>query len=76
MGMRPEIDISGLPLFYVNKIITTTMDDGNMMVVCGLQRGTEFTPLYATISPASIAAVRKGNVQVVDAAEMAGETSH
>jgi hypothetical protein len=28
VGMRPEIDISGLPLFYVNKIITTKMDDG------------------------------------------------
>lgn len=74
MATRPEVDISGLPLFYVNKIITTTMDDGNVMVVCGLKRGAEFMPLYATISPAAVA-IENGK-QYVEVAELAGETSH
>jgi hypothetical protein len=74
MGMRPEIDISGLPLFYVNKIITTKMDDGNIMVICGLKRGSEFTPLYATISPANVAA--ENGKHYVEVAELAAETAH
>jgi hypothetical protein len=74
MGMRSEVDISGLPLFYVNKIITTKMDDGNVMVICGIKRGTEFTPLYASISPAAVA-IENGR-HYVEAAELASETSH
>jgi hypothetical protein len=72
--MRPEVDISGLPLFYVNKIITTKMDDGNVMVVCGFKCGTEFTPLYASISPVSVA-IEDGK-QYVEVAELAIETAH
>ena len=74
MGVRPEIDISGIPLFYVNKIVSTRMDDGNVMVVCGIKRGTEFTPLYATVSPAAVA-IEDGK-QYVETALLAGETSH
>lgn len=72
--MRSEVDISGIPLFYVNKIISTRMDDGNVMVICGIQRGSEFTPLYAAVSPASVALT--DGKHYVDVAEMAGETSH
>ena len=56
MGM-PAIDISGLPLFYVNKIISCSLDDGTVMVICGLKQGDNFTPLYATVSPASVALI-------------------
>lgn len=74
MATRPEVDISGIPLFYVNKTITTKMDDGNVMIVCGLKRGTEFTPLYATISPAAVA-IENGE-EFVEIARSACETSH
>lgn len=74
MAMRSEVDISGIPLFYVNKIITTKMDDGNVMVVCGFKHGAAFTPLYATISPAAVA-VENGE-EYVDIARTACETSH
>lgn len=74
MEMRPEIDISGLPLFYVNKIITTKMDDGNVMVICGFKCGTVFTPLYASISPAAVAL--EDGKHYVEVAETARETSH
>jgi len=48
-------DITGLPIYYINKIISQSMDDGTIMVVCGLQRGERFTPLYAAISPNDVA---------------------
>lgn len=50
-------DISGLPLYYVNKIITQDMEDGNVLVICGLKRGEDFTPLYASINPKATAVV-------------------
>ena len=72
--MQHAVDISGIPLFYVNKIISSRMDDGNVMVICGIKRGSEFIPLYATVSPASIALT--DGKQYIEVAEMAGETSH
>ena len=72
--MRSEVDISGIPLYYANKFISTKMDDGNVMVICGIMRGSEFMPLYATVSPASIALT--DGKQYIAVAEMAGETSH
>ena len=74
IAMRSEVDISGIPLFYVNKIISMKMDDGNVMVICGIKRGTEFTPLYATVSPISVALT--DGKEYVELAEMSGETSH
>jgi hypothetical protein len=72
--MRSEVDISGLPLFYVNKIITTKMDDGNVMVVCGIMRGAEFMPLYATVRPAEVA-IEDGD-SYVKPEHLVCETSH
>lgn len=72
--MRSELDISGLPIFYVNKIITTKTDDGNVMVVCGVKHGTRFTPLYASISPVSIA-IETGE-SYVETARLAWEIAH
>lgn len=69
-----DVDISGLPLFYVNKIITTKMEDGNLMVVCGIKRGTEFMPLYATIRPAEVAIEDRDAHTEPD--RLACETSH
>lgn len=71
---RPEIDISGLQVFYVNKIISTKMEDGSVMVICGFKFGESFTPLYATISPAAVA-IEDGQ-QYVEVARMAGGTHH
>ena len=49
------LDIAGVPIFYVNKIISENLQDGTTLVLCGIQRGEEFTPLYATISPNEVA---------------------
>lgn len=56
MGMS-LFDISGLPLYYVNKIITQDMDDGNVLVICGMKCGETFTPLYASINPKTTAMI-------------------
>jgi hypothetical protein len=72
--MRGEIDISGIPLYYVNKIISTKTEDGNIMVICGFKHGTVFTPLYATVSPVSVA-VEDGSTYV-ETARLACETAH
>lgn len=73
--MREEtIDITGLPIHYVNKIVSVKLDDGSVAVVCGFKFGTQFTPLYVTVSPASVA-IEDGKIYV-EVAEGARETSH
>lgn len=71
---REVVDISGLPIYYVNKILTERLEDGTVMVICGFKRAEQFTPLYVTISTASVA-VQDGKTYV-EVAERAGETSH
>lgn len=72
--MQHEVDISGLPIYYVNKILSERLDDGSVMVICGFKRGNHFTPLYASISTSSVA-IEDGKTYI-EVAEMAGETSH
>jgi hypothetical protein len=53
MAMILEVDISGLPLFYVNKIITTKMDDGQRDGRhCGFKRGSILAPQFIAVLPA------------------------
>lgn len=74
-AMREDpIDITGLPIHYVNKIVSLKLKDGSVAVVCGFEMLEKFTPLYVTVSPASVA-IEDGRTYV-EVAERAGETSH
>jgi hypothetical protein len=57
VGMRQDIDISGIPLYYVNRFISNKLDNGDVLLVCGLKCGTDFTPLYAVVTPNSTAMI-------------------
>jgi hypothetical protein len=48
----PE-DISGLPVYYVNKRISKKLEDGSIMTTCGVMIEGHFNGLYVVMSPAS-----------------------
>lgn len=77
MGIRDEgceFDLSGLPVFYVNKYFSKTLDDGTVLSVSGLRNGNSFTPILAIISPASIAI--EDGTQYIDAAKSVLKAAH
>lgn len=58
VGLRDtgfDFDLTGLPIFYANKLYSKELPDGTVMVVCGIAVGSAFTPLYATITPIATA---------------------
>jgi hypothetical protein len=73
--MREDaIDISGLPIHYVNKTVPVKLEDGSVAVVCGFKLGECFTPLYVAVSPAG--AALEGGKSYVETAHMAHCKSH
>ncbi len=48
-------NITGIPVYHVNRMISENLGDGSVLVVCGIQRGEDFTPLYATVASTDVA---------------------
>lgn len=49
--MPSSTDVSGLPVYYINKFVSRKLEDGSVMAICGIQIGGVWNPLLVTISP-------------------------